>query len=65
MTAFAILAMFKGGGGVKSSLFKTILKSRTLPLQAELPKSGENLVKETFECGRRLAKNKVKTKTKF
>jgi len=27
--------------------------------KADLPKSGENFVKETFECGKRLAKNKV------
>ena len=28
-------------------------------MQADLPKSEHNFVKETFECGKRLAKNKV------
>ena len=40
-------------------LVVSILKSKTLALQAELPKSGKNFVKETLECGRRLARNKV------
>ena len=38
---------------------KSIQMFQTVSLQEDLPKNGENFVKETFECARRLARNKV------
>ena len=54
------------GESNKVSCIKIILYLKTWAkeisahcVQADLPKSENNFVKETFECGKRLAKNKV------